>query len=61
MANQRMYALTICAYRKQSMSEEDYHNYLSNHHSGLVKSHLAKAGIVNYTMVSLFMVQLRTR
>ncbi|KAJ5196747.1 hypothetical protein N7449_007226 [Penicillium cf. viridicatum] len=50
MPSQRVYALTICAYRKEGMSEGDYHSYLSEHHAKLVKTHLVKAGIVSYTM-----------
>ena len=52
MSSQRTYALTICAYRKEGMAEGDYHSYLSQHHAKLVKTHLARAGIVRYTMVS---------
>lgn len=52
MSAQRVYALTICAYRKEGMSEDDYHSYLSQHHANLVKIHLVKTGIVSYTMVS---------
>ncbi|KAL4912426.1 EthD domain-containing protein [Aspergillus aurantiobrunneus] len=50
MAVQRLYALTICAHRKPGMSEDDYHRYLSEHHSQIVKTHLVQAGIVGYTM-----------
>ncbi|PLB47617.1 hypothetical protein P170DRAFT_359794 [Aspergillus steynii IBT 23096] len=46
----RLYAWTILAYRKKGMSEEDYHAYLSTHHSNVVKNHLMKFGIVSYTM-----------
>lgn len=53
MTAQRLYALTICAYRKEGMSEDDYHQYLSEHHAQIVKTHLAQAGIVSYTMVGV--------
>lgn len=54
MSGQRLYALTICAYKKEGMDEDEYHRYLSEHHAGLVKTHLAEAGIISYTMVSAF-------
>ncbi|KAK1147825.1 hypothetical protein N8T08_000338 [Aspergillus melleus] len=45
-----LYACIIFAYRKKGMSEEAYHEYLSTHHATVVKNHIAKFGIVNYTL-----------
>lgn len=61
MSSQRVYALTICAYRKEGMDEDEYHRYLSEHHAGLVKTHLAEAGIISYTMVSAFNINSNKR
>ncbi|KAA8650834.1 hypothetical protein EYZ11_003814 [Aspergillus tanneri] len=46
----RLYAWVICAYRRKDLSEEAYHEYLSNHHSNVVKHHLAKSGMVSYSI-----------
>ncbi|EED21095.1 conserved hypothetical protein [Talaromyces stipitatus ATCC 10500] len=50
MSSSRVYCLTICACRKEGMDEDEYHRYLSEHHSNLVKGHLAAKGILSYTM-----------
>lgn len=49
----RVFALTICAYRKPGMDEESYHSYLSEKHAPIVKDLLAKHKIISYTMVRL--------
>nr|AWS21678.1 hypothetical protein [Talaromyces stipitatus] len=51
MSSSRVYCLTICACRKEGMDEDEYHRYLSEHHSNLVKGHLAAKGILSYTMI----------
>ena len=48
----RMLALTICAYRKPGMDEDEYHEYLSKKHAPLFKDLLLKNKILGYTMVS---------
>ncbi|KAJ5293817.1 hypothetical protein N7508_008638 [Penicillium antarcticum] len=45
-----MFAFTVFGYRKDGMSEEDYHNYISTVHSAHLKALLAKNDIVSYTM-----------
>jgi hypothetical protein len=50
-ATQRMYALNICAYKKQGMSEEDYHTYTSEKHAQSLKHLLVEKKIAGYTMV----------
>jgi hypothetical protein len=50
--NQKLFAITIFGYKKDSMSEEEYHDYISNTHAGHLKALLAKNDIVSYTMVS---------
>ena len=48
----KLYAITIFGYKKEGMSEKDYHDYISNTHAGHLKALLAKNDIVSYTMVS---------
>ena len=43
--------LSVCAYRKPGMSEEDYHKYMSEVHAPLVKDLMVKYGIVSWEMV----------
>ncbi|KAJ5749144.1 uncharacterized protein N7511_010840 [Penicillium nucicola] len=45
-----MFAFTVFGYRKDGMSEEDYHSYISTVHSAHLKALLAKNDIVSYTM-----------
>ena len=49
---ERLFALTICAYRKPGMDEDAYHRYLSNNHAPLLKDLMVRNMIVEYTMVS---------
>ena len=49
---QRLFQWTVCAYRKPGMTEEDYHQYLSEKHAPLVRGLLAKYGIIKFTMAS---------
>ncbi|KAK3331715.1 EthD domain-containing protein [Cercophora scortea] len=46
----RLFSLTIFGYRKEGMSEKDYHDYVSETHSGHLTALLAKNEIVSYTM-----------
>jgi hypothetical protein len=50
---QQVFALTICAYRKEGMDEEAYHKYISEKHAPLLKDLLIKKEILDYTMVRL--------
>ena len=50
--SQRLFAITIFAYKKDGMGEEEYHDYISKVHAGHLKALLAKNDIVSYTMVS---------
>ncbi|KAL8747103.1 MAG: hypothetical protein Q9190_000966 [Brigantiaea leucoxantha] len=47
---ERLFALTICAYRKSGMDEDTYHQYLSEKHAPLLKNLLVHNKIVDYTM-----------
>ncbi|PGG97985.1 hypothetical protein AJ80_09607 [Polytolypa hystricis UAMH7299] len=47
---QKLYAITIFGYKKEGMSEADYHDYISKTHAGHLKALLAKNDIVSYTM-----------
>lgn len=47
----KVFALTICGYRKLGMDEDEYHRYLSDNHAPLLKDLLIKNKIVDYTMV----------
>lgn len=49
----RLFQWTVCAYRKPGMSEEDYHQYMSEKHAPLVRGLLAKYGIIKFTMASI--------
>lgn len=47
----KVFALTICGYRKPDMDEDKYHTYLSENHAPLLKDLLIKNKIIDYTMV----------
>ena len=47
-----LYAITVFGYKKAGMSEEAYHEYISQTHAGHLKALLAREGVVSYTMVS---------
>lgn len=53
---ERVFAVTICAYRKPGMDEREYHDYISKHHAPLFKDLLLRNKIAGYTMVSLQLV-----
>lgn len=53
---QRVFALTICGYRKLGMDEESYHKYISENHAQSLKDLMVKNKIIDYTMVRLFLV-----
>jgi EthD domain len=44
--------LTICGYRKEGMSEEDYRHHMTKVSAPLTKPLMTKYGIVRWTMVS---------
>lgn len=46
-----MLVWTVCATRKSTMSEEEFHRYMSENHAPLVREALARHGITDYTMV----------
>ncbi|KAM3082115.1 hypothetical protein ACMFMG_004564 [Clarireedia jacksonii] len=48
--NSPMLCLTMCAYRKEGMDEEEYRNYMINNHAPLVKGLMVKHGIDKYSM-----------
>ncbi|PQE13807.1 conidial pigment polyketide synthase Alb1 protein [Rutstroemia sp. NJR-2017a BBW] len=48
--NGPMLCLTMCAYRKEGMSEEEYRDYMINRHAPLVKGLMVKHGIDKYSM-----------
>lgn len=53
----RLFSVTICATRKPGMSEDEYHQYLSETHAPLLKRLLVEKKIVDYTMVRVFKIQ----
>ena len=48
----RLFCWTVCAYKRPDLSDEDYHNYMSQVHGPLVKDLMVKYGIVKWSMVS---------
>lgn len=50
-APQKLFAVTIFAYKKPGMDEDEYHRYISETHAGHLKELLVKNKIVSYTMV----------
>jgi hypothetical protein len=47
-----MLCLTMCAYRREGMGEEEYRNYMTNIHAPFVQGLMVKHGIDKYSMVS---------
>lgn len=47
----KLFALSIFGYRKAGMSEEDYHDYVSQKHAPSLSGLLVKNGIIDYTIV----------
>lgn len=47
-----MLCLTMCAYRREGMDEEEYRNYMTKVHAPLVQGLMVKHGIDKYSMVS---------
>ncbi|KAI0200587.1 EthD domain-containing protein [Astrocystis sublimbata] len=45
-----MLVWTVCAFRKPSMSEDEFHKYMSEKHAPMVRDLLARCGISQYTM-----------
>ena len=52
-ASDRVFALTICAYRKQGMGKDAYHRYLSEKHAPLLTDLMVENKIIGYTMVRI--------
>lgn len=48
---QKLFAVTIFAYKKPGMDEDEYHKYIMETHAGHLKELLVKNKIVSYTMV----------
>ena len=49
----KVLCLTICGYKKPSMSQEDYRTYMTNKHAPLVQGIMARYGMLSYTQVIL--------
>lgn len=52
-ASDRVFALTICAYRKQGTGEDAYYRYLSEKHAPLLTDLMVENKIIVYTMVRI--------
>ncbi len=53
--SERLFALTICAYRKPGMDEEAYHQYVSEKHAPALTNLMVQNKIVDYTMVRVLL------
>ncbi|KAK1751944.1 EthD domain-containing protein [Echria macrotheca] len=49
-AKEPMLCLTICAYRKEGLDEEEYRDHMLNVHAPLVRGLMVKHGIDSYSM-----------
>ena len=47
-----MLCLSMCAYRREGMDEEEYRKYMVENHAPLVRGLMVKYGIDKYSMVS---------
>ena len=47
----RLLCWTVCAYRKEGLSEDEYHRHMSQVHAPLVKAMMVKYNFVGWTMV----------
>ena len=51
-SNQPMLCLTMCAYKREGMDDEEYRKYMTDHHVPLVRGLMVKHGIDKYSMVN---------
>ncbi|KAI0517870.1 EthD domain-containing protein [Xylaria bambusicola] len=49
-SNEPMLCLTMCAYKREGMDDEDYRKYMTEHHVPLVRDLMVKHGIDKYSM-----------
>ena len=47
----KVLCLTICGYKKKGMSQEDYREYMTNHHAPLIQGLMARYGLLSYSQV----------
>lgn len=52
--------ITMFAFKKDEISEEQFHNHWSKVHAPIVAEFLAKAGVIKYTQVSSLSYTVRT-
>lgn len=53
LQKRKLYCLTICSYRKAGTTEEEYADYMSNHHSQPCKAFMAKYKVLRWHVVSI--------
>ncbi|KAI0430877.1 EthD domain-containing protein [Xylaria sp. FL1042] len=50
VSNEPMLCLTMCAYKREGMDDEEYRKYMTEHHVPLVRGLMVKHGIDKYSM-----------
>lgn len=53
--------LTITAYRKEGLTEEEYRSYLTTKHAPLVRPLMEQYGLLKYTIVRFLLLEISTK
>lgn len=58
--NRRLYCLTVSGYRRPTLDEEEYEEYITKKHSQLFKDLMTKYGLIRWTQVGNIFSNLRS-